>query len=392
MMIFFSRFLSLALFCFLSGYGEEGPTSSKSTTTSVSAAEERAWIPHYGMSETLPHGTPSSIQPLPVSKGRRPVSPLSVELFENAKYREFVDAFASFEARSKKIPLSESRVLASQIFTPLHAEPVRQIENIEISGRDLHAVPVRIYIPKGTTALPVIVYFHPGGWAFGSIEEADPICRKMANIFESIVVSVDYRLAPEAPFPCAIEDCYAATLWVSDNIDSFGGDHTNIIVCGEGAGGNLAAGVSLLARDKQHPQIRSQLLICPPLNAVLTAAPYDECLDRHFLTHEVMSWLWRMYLRFPGDAGNSYASPILVSDCKRVAPAVVITAEYDPLHKEAEGYAQRLRRAGVCVVSKRFSGVIHGFLSLPLYEEEQKNAWLQEIKMMIKKLDGLTEE
>lgn len=381
--------LWVAILCFLKGYGDECLSFQEGEPSAVRATEEGCCIPLVGMTEALPQGVPPSMLSEQKTGVLRRVSGPSSDLCTNALYQQFSEAVTSLLERSGHLPIFDVRTMAGSLFRSEGRETVRQIENIEINSRGQNTIPLRIYIPKASTALPVIVYFHPGGWAFGSVEEADLFCRKMANIIGTIVVSVGYRLAPEHPFPAGLEDCYAATCWVADNIDSFGGDHTNISVCGEGAGGNLAAGVALMARDKSEPTIRSQLLICPPICALFSEEPYAECPDQYFLTHEAMKWVWKMYLPFPGDAGNPYASVDRVRECGGVAPAVIITAEYDPLHREAEEYGLRLRRSGVTVVSKRFSGVIHGFFSLPIYDEDQKSRWLQEVKQLIKKLENL---
>lgn len=136
--------------------------------------------------------------------------------------------------------------------------------------------------------LPTLVYFHRGGWVFGSVDEADPVCRKLANHLGSIVVSVDYRLAPENPFPKPLDDCYDSTQWVYENIAKFGGASKKVVVCGESAGGNLATTVALIARDKKQSFISAQLLICPVISSVINEAPYKNCADQYFITKEAM--------------------------------------------------------------------------------------------------------
>jgi acetyl esterase len=352
---------------------------------------EEGWTSNAGMHDCIQQGIPPSIQ-----KGRS-VKKKSIpmpDVLSDPKCREFFEAFTQFQNKAKTLPLDEVRKLNSALYMSKGSvvKPVKQIEHIEILGLDQHRIPLRIYSPEGSAPRPVLVYFHKGGWVFGNIEESDPFCRTMANIFGTVVVSVEYRLAPEDPFPAALQDCYDAVQWVDENIDSFGGDHANISVCGESAGANLAAAVALLAKDKQEPSIRSQILFYPPVTAMMSDDAYDTSPDQYFLTKEAMKWFWSMYLKFPGDAGNKYASLNLAVDVKGVAPALVITAEYDPLHQEGEQYALQLQKGGVCVVSKRFPGVLHGFLDHPMYEESQKLAWLREIKQMIQKLHNLTDD
>jgi acetyl esterase len=314
--------------------------------------------------------------------------------FATAKEKKWIDEWGSFFEISKGLPTGQLRKMASRLFYTHTSslEPVKQIENIEILGEEQNEIPLRIYIPKGATPLPSIVYFHSGGWVAGNIDDSDSLCRKMAAIFGSIVISVEYRLAPEYPFPSAVVDCYGATKWVSENIDSFGGDHHLVFVCGTGAGGNLAAAVALRSRDRKDAMIYAQILLYPPISALQPEDVYTRCPDRILLTQERMKWLWNQYLQFPGDAGNHYASLNLAPDLRGVAPAVIITAEYDPLHLEAEKYGVLLRNSGVYVVEKRFSGLCHGFLDLPIYDEVQKSNWLQDIKQLLKKLDNLRDD
>jgi acetyl esterase len=305
--------------------------------------------------------------------------------------KEFIESFSAFSEETRTLPLSEARKLNTQFFLSRSTAPQLsvRIENIEIPTADQASIPLRIYVPKESPGLPVLIFFHRGGWVFGSVEEADSLCRSMSYLLGSIVVSVEYRLAPEHPFPIPLEDCYAATQWVSDNIDLFGGDHTRITVGGESCGGNLAAAVALLARDKGGPFIEAQLLIYPAISALTRDDVYDACPDQYFLTKEAMRLFWKMYLQSPGDAGNPYACPDQARTYENLPPCLLVTAEYDPLRAEAERYGMLLRQARVPVVTKNIPQSIHGCIDLPMYEERQKREWIQEIGLLLKKLDHL---
>lgn len=365
----------------LQGSGD-GPCSSGQTYAQIWTQKEES-VPPSSSGESLLQGTPGSIHleqkwPLKQASG-------STGCFRgDASYLSFMEKCSTLFAAAKALDLKAARGMAEALMAPRSGESVRQVENVEIFGQYGNKIPLRMYISKAGTALPVLVYFHSGGWVVGSVDSSDSICRSMANIFGAIVVSVEYRLAPEFPFP--LEDCYAAVCWVADTIDTFGGDHANIIVCGEGAGANLAAAVTLLARDKQRPHIKAQVLLCPLLDALPVEDPSELMSDRLFPDSEVMNWLWKMYLKSPGDAGNPYACPGQERNFDSLPPAVIMTAEGDPLSWQGEQYARSLEASGIAVVARGVPGACHSFLSLPLYDEHQKNQWLGEVKQLIKKV------
>src|SRR6059058_3984657 len=170
-------------------------------------------------------------------------------------------------------------------------EAVARVENRALPG-PLGEIPVRVYTPEGRAPFPVLVYFHGGGWVIGSLEKHDGVCRHLANAAGAVVVSVDYRLAPEHPFPASGEDAYAATRWVAANAAVIGGDATRIAVGGDSAGGNLAAVVSLMARDRGGPKIAFQLLVYPVTNHAYDTASYRENADGYLLTKDSMVWFW----------------------------------------------------------------------------------------------------
>lgn len=313
----------------------------------------------------------------------------SKNLLDDQGFKEFIAAFGKVAKESEKLSLAEGRKLCSQFFLPSNTvyEPVKEIENVEVLGRHQNKIPVRVFIPDSSKALPVIVYFHRGGWVFGNIEEADPVCRKLANHLQCIVASVDYSLAPEYPFPRGLEDCYDATKWVAENTSRFGGDASNVMVCGESAGGNLATVVAMMARDNNGPALTAQILINPVITSSIVDAVYENSVDRYFITKESMEFFWSMYLQSSEDRKNPYASPDQATDLSRLPPALIVTAEYDPLHQEGEDYANKLRQSGVRVISKRFPEVIHSFIDLPVYEESQKIKWIEEIGTLLGSLN-----
>jgi len=205
------------------------------------------------------------------------------------------------------------------------------------------------------------VFFHGGGWVVGNVESHDTMCRHLANRAGCVVVSVDYRLAPEHKFPAAVEDCFAATAWVADNAASLGVDAKRLAVGGDSAGGNLAAVVSLLARDRGAPRISYQLLIYPAVDAAMTHPSIARFAEGYLLTRATMRWFYDQYLRAPEDAADWRVSPLAAPDVGGVAPAFVLTAGYDPLCDEGDAYAARLAAAGVAITHRRFADQIHGF-------------------------------
>jgi len=244
-------------------------------------------------------------------------------------------------------------------------EPVAKVEDRLIPD-PAGQIPVRVYTPQGSGSLPVLVWFHGGGFALGSIEIVDEFCRALTNAAGCITVSVDYRLAPEHKFPAAVDDCYTATKWVAENANATGSDPTRIAVGGDSAGGNLAAVVALMARDRGTPPLVYQLLVYPVTNFAFDTPSHREYADGYFLTKDDMTWFCNLYLRSEADSHNPYASPLQAQDLRGLPPALVITGEFDPLRDEGEAYAARMREAGVPVACKRYNGMIHGFLSMPL--------------------------
>jgi acetyl esterase len=225
-------------------------------------------------------------------------------------------------------------------------------------------IAVRCYYPAGPGPFPAYIYFHGGGWVIGDIETHDGICRSLANHSGSMVASVDYRLAPEHKYPVAAEDSYAATQWVAREAGRLGVDARRMAVGGDSAGGNLAAAVCLMSRDRKGPALALQVLAYPVTQYSLDTRSYRAYADGYLLTRNAMRWFWDHYLRRAEDGGEPYASPLSAASLSGLPAALVMTAEYDPLCDEGEAYAARLREAGVPVTLTRYHGMIHGFLRM----------------------------
>jgi acetyl esterase len=232
------------------------------------------------------------------------------------------------------------------------------------------SIPVRIYRPSADSKVrPVLVWFHGGGWVIGNLDSADFACRMLTNASGCVVVSVDYRLAPEHKFPAAADDCFAATQWVVEHADELGVDASKVAVGGDSAGGNLAAVVAQLAKEAGGPAISYQALVYPVTNFNFATASYKDNAEGYLLTKASMEWFWGHYLGNEGDGQHVKASPLLCADLTGLPPAIVITAEYDPLRDEGEAYADALRKAGVAVESKRYEGQVHGFFANPAIDD-----------------------
>ena len=259
-------------------------------------------------------------------------------------------------AEARLLYLAGRKVLAPE---PM---PIAETRDLTAPG-PAGPIPLRLYRPSADAVLPVLVFFHGGGWVVGDIETHDTVCRHLANRAECAVVSVDYRLAPEHKFPAAVDDAYAATAWVADNAAALGADPARLAVGGDSAGGNLAAVVCLRARDAGGPQIRYQLLIYPATDAAMRHESIARFAEGYVLTRSTMRWFYEQYLRSPDDAADWRVSPLVAPDLAGLPPALVMTAGYDPLCDEGDAYAERLAGAGVPVEHRRFSGQIHGFVT-----------------------------
>ena len=250
---------------------------------------------------------------------------------------------------------------------------VHKVENRKIPG-PAGEIPIRIYTPASKPN-GILVYFHGGGWVVGDLASHDYVCRVFTNETGCTVVAVDYRLAPEHKFPAGPDDCYAATQWVSKNAPSLGSDADHIAVGGDSAGGNLAAVISLMARDRSGPRIRHQMLIYPVTDCSMDTPSYQEFTADGFVLSKLdMEWFWNYYIPNAKDRENPYASPARARDLKTLPPAHIITASHDPLRDEGEAFAELLKKAGNKVKVKRYEGVVHGFVSLQVVIDQGKTA------------------
>ncbi|MDF2367432.1 alpha/beta hydrolase [Sneathiella sp.] len=226
-------------------------------------------------------------------------------------------------------------------------------------------VPIRIYHPVGmTTPLPVLVYYHGGGWVIGSRDTHDSLCRLIANSGPFVVVSVDYRMGPEAPFPAAVQDSVAALNWTASNIADYNGDPDRIAVGGDSAGGNLSAVVCLVAREENTYMPTFQWLIYPATSMDMTTPSHEKFAEGYFLTRSMMEYFQGHYLKNEADKKDWRASPLLAESLAGLPPALIQTAGFDPLQDEAIAYAERMSKEGSEAKHTHYEGMVHGFINL----------------------------
>jgi acetyl esterase len=246
--------------------------------------------------------------------------------------------------------------------------PVPEVEAVRDLGASGPAgpIPLRLYRGLGTAtgaALPLLVYFHGGGWTIGDLNTHDIVCRTLANKAHCAVAAVDYRMGPEHKFPAAVDDCVAATRWLAEHGPALGVDAARVAVGGDSAGGNLAAVVAITLRDADGPSLVFQALAYPATDQRMETASHIKFGEGYLLTRNNMLWFRDNYLS-PGDYDDWRASPIRAADLARLPPAHIITAGYDPLLDEGRAYSDRLVAAGVPVLYECFEGMTHGFLTM----------------------------
>jgi acetyl esterase len=260
--------------------------------------------------------------------------------------------------------------IRSRYAPPAKPEPVAEVWDDTISG-PAGDIPVRFYRPDVADSLPILVYGHGGGFVFCDLDSHDGLCRNFANRIPAVVISVDYRLAPENPWPAAAEDFYAVTRWAADNAGVLGGDAARIVVGGDSAGGNLAAVSALMARDRGSPPLAGQLLIYPVIAADFDNDSYRLYGKGFYNPKPAMQWYWDQYVPAAADREHPYASP-LRANLAGLPPAVIVLAGHDPLRDEGLAYADALKAAGVVTSRCLFDGGIHGFLTMPTLDIAQQ--------------------
>ncbi|MCG8491297.1 MAG: alpha/beta hydrolase [Sneathiellales bacterium] len=260
------------------------------------------------------------------------------------------DAKAAYEERAQKLCLQDV--------------PIGKSEDLEIEGPH-GPIPLRIYTPEGATGtLPVLVFYHGGGWVIGSRNSHDALCRSIANKGPFLIISVDYRMGPEAKFPAAVDDAYTALLWAQENAGRYSGDPSRIAVGGDSAGGNLSAVTCLMAKEKSTPLPVFQWLIYPATNMDMVTQSHTDFAEGYFLTKPLMEWFQGHYLTGAQDRGNWKASPLKAESLSGLPEALVQTAGFDPLKDEGKAFSDRLNAEGVRSVYTDYPGMIHGFINL----------------------------
>ena len=260
------------------------------------------------------------------------------------------EAKAAYEERAQKLCFKDV--------------PIGSTEDLEIDGPHGN-IPLRIYKPvDGPDTLPVLVFYHGGGWVIGSRDSHDALCRKICNQGPFLIVSVDYRMGPEAKFPAAADDAYTSLQWTHKNISAYGGDADRIAVGGDSAGGNLSAVVCQMARNSGTAAPVFQWLIYPATNMDMCTDSHRDFAEGYFLTKQLMTWFQGHYLNGPEDQKNWKASPLLAESCADLPPALVQTAGFDPLKDEGKAYSDRLNKEGGRSSYTDYPGMIHGFINL----------------------------
>ncbi|WP_328355258.1 alpha/beta hydrolase [Mycobacterium sp. NBC_00419] len=245
-------------------------------------------------------------------------------------------------------------------------EPVFRVTDhqVDVAGGRIR---VRVYRPNASDSLPILVYAHGGGFVFCDLDSHDGLCRNLANLIPAVVVSVDYRLAPEHRWPTAAEDVLAATRWAAAHAAELGGDVTRIAVGGDSAGGNLAAVTALMARDHGSPAIAAQLLLYPMIAADFDTVSYRRYGRGFYNPRPALQWYWDQYVPALDDRRHPYASP-LQADLTGLPPSIIVLAGHDPLHDEGIAYANALAAAGVPTTRWSYEGGIHGFMTMPMLD------------------------
>ena len=279
--------------------------------------------------------------------------------------QQFLEMYRSLGISLEELSPQQARQAQEQFMSVDSEIDVATVEDRTVEGPE-GEIPVRLYDPREKQAeTPLILYFHGGGWVVGSIDTHDTPCRKLAVETGWPVVSVDYRLAPEHPFPAALEDCYATLEWAAETGPAaFGIDADRLVLAGDSAGGNLATTVSMLARDTDGPAVAAQVLVYPVVGDHRDTDSFEQNREGYFLTEAMHDWFADLYLTDDIDAGNVYLRPQLSRDLSGLGPAVVVTAGFDILRDGGAEYARRLAETGIEVRARNYEAMIHGFFNM----------------------------
>ncbi len=259
---------------------------------------------------------------------------------------------------AREVYEARTRLLAEDVLE------VAEVRDLSVPGAE-GALAARVYHPAPGASRPILLYLHGGGWVLGSLDTHDRVCRELARETGGVVVAPAYRLAPEHPHPAALEDAWGVLRWLAREGASVGGDPARIAVAGDSAGGHLSAALSLLARDRGGPRLVAQVPIYPALEPRFDTASMVANREGYLLTREDLVWFWGHYLGGMTPGPDGYAAPLLAADVSGLPPALVITAEFDPLRDEGRAWVSRLALAGVCTELAEYSGVTHNFVVLP---------------------------
>ena len=261
------------------------------------------------------------------------------------------------------------------------------IETLEIPG--VHGnITTWVYKPSAKKNLPMLVFYHGGGFVIGSLESHDTVCRSLCVEAQCIVVAVEYPLAPENKYTAALEDAWSATEWVADNADLLGGDPARLAIGGDSAGGCLAASVALMARESGGPNISKQLLIYPCTDMTRRYESHKTFGEGYRLTSDLIEWFYNHYFSEEDDVESWKASPLNSTKLEGLPPTFLISAGFDPLQDEAEAYADKLMRAGVSTKHSHYEGMLHGFITMPGVMDKAKEALTecaQELKLVFQR-------
>ena len=290
-------------------------------------------------------------------RARRQPAP-EVEQFLNTQAARSIPPAALVDPSASADYLSLLR--APRPAAPGPVEAVHHVEDLRVGATDTL---VRLYRPSDAATLPVIIFLHGGGWVTGNLDTHDGLSRRLANATGCIVLSVDYRLAPEHPYPAGLEDTIGVLEWAHRSVAAYGGDPAHIAIAGTSAGGNLAAAAALRARDEGGAPIALQVLLYPVTDSQMSGQSHIENARGYSLERDLMRWFWKQYVPDGPERSDPYVSPLHATDLAGLPPAIIVTTEFDPLRDEGEAYADRLRAANVPVTVDRVDGQIHGFLS-----------------------------